>query len=48
MTPFDGFKTLAAVKKAQLELTKIKIQRDQKLAQMKNEYEKLSDMADLY
>lgn len=48
MTPFDGFKTSADIKKLELEVERLKLERDQKIAELKNKYEKLNDIAIYY
>ncbi|EKE02098.1 MAG: outer membrane efflux protein [uncultured bacterium] len=48
MTPFDGFKTSANIKRLELELARLKLAREQKLAELKNKYEKLNEEALYY
>ncbi|OGH97618.1 MAG: hypothetical protein A2104_02835 [Candidatus Melainabacteria bacterium GWF2_32_7] len=48
LTPFDGFKTSANIKKLELEIERLKLVRDQKMAELKNRYEKLNEEALYY
>jgi len=45
---FDGFKNQTAIEKAQLEKQKLKLQKEDKLAQLKNQVELLNRQADGY
>lgn len=48
MPVFDGFKNMAAVKKAQLEKQKLELQKDDKLAELKNQAEVWRTQAKAY
>lgn len=46
--PFDGYKTAADKKKAKLEVKKLKLERDQAMADLQNNYDKLYEDAVYY
>ena len=44
-TPFDGFKNAAQKERIKLEIEKLKLQRDKKIAELKDQYERFNALA---